>query len=180
MLIIIQDAYQRMSQNLHRRQRPASLQLVSTYGAFSTPTQQAPVAIGQLSELPSITHSLVLATATRAGSPKRSTSQMNHIRPTVLYSTSRSRSPTETIFVTIVSTKSGSEGKENDSPSPTTTIFFSVAPQMIFTTISVLPSMTTVVAGNTGIEGSQIGPEKGLSLTRTARDFLITLGAVCR
>lgn len=175
-----------MSLNLHCKQRPASLQLISTHGAVDSQSvtsriqiRKDPSAADQSDVLISKTLSLVPVTATLPSSPTRSASHLNRTTPTTTNSTGRTESPTKTTFVTVVITRSSSEEEERETPPATKTVFCSLTPQVIHVTISAVPS-ATAVAGSPQAQGGQVRTANGPTLTQTAKIFLVVLGVICK
>lgn len=168
-----------MTRVLHRRQRPASLQLLPTHGF---PPNQETTFSGQTpkaSKIPSPsqgrTPSPRLVTTARASSP---------LRPTTTISTSRVESPQLTVFITTTTTRHLPE--EDETPSPTQTVFFP-APETVLVTISDTTTRTAapVSTATVGTENSQA--QNGSSSSggnqapsRAAITVLAVLGAFCK
>lgn len=175
-----------MSRSLQRRQRPASLQLLSNYGSAGTengPFSRQTHGVSEIrSPSPGTTTFPTAVATTRAHSPARS-----------ITTTSRSRieSARETVFVTITTTRRGyaedEDEDEDKTPSPTRSVLFPAAPQTVRITISDIPRSTSALSSSTtagaGSAQTQIGnrkPGPSPALSQTARVGLEVLGAICK
>jgi hypothetical protein len=168
-----------MSRALQRMQRPAALQLFSTYESSDnediTSSGQTHRASETRSQSPGRITSSVRVATTRASSPTRSITTT---------SKSRTESAQQTVFVTITTTR---RWHEDETPSPTKSVFFPAAPQTIRITISDTPittsavsSVTTAGAGSAQTQVGNLKPGSSPALSQTARVGLAVLGAICK
>ncbi|OAL43515.1 hypothetical protein IQ07DRAFT_685637 [Pyrenochaeta sp. DS3sAY3a] len=171
---------QQMSRILHRRQRPAPLQLLPriepsvSHDSIFSRQSRSPRAVA--SEPFERTRSPSPVTTTRASSPTRTITRIN---------TSKTESAQPTVFITVTTTRRLPEEEEAETPPATKSVFVSAAPQTVVVTVSDIPTTTSAVAPSTTAAGESSQTQGGTSrpqstpaLSQTAKVVLITLGAI--